>query len=353
MSSVLIITAYGFFFLLLFSLSLFIFIILRRVVSRHQEEHHRRVYRLIEKEVLDVISSIEPERPLQVAYKYRSHLAVLTEVLLDYGNLLLGDAKKQLSIIFRQDLKDRCLRNLSSRRTIKRLKSARLFIVFFEPTESEYLFKLLNDKPIVKLAAITALSHLPSQETLHLVFKAFEHDEGTAVISYFNIMFGLGDRIEMQVKFYLKKPLPRDKLLLLIELVGAIPLRTLYEDIVVFADHSDKEVRIRVARALGKLLIPDSVNTLVTLAADQAWEVKAQALKSLGRLKNPDTLDILTQSLFSPHWYVRYNAGYGLAVMGERGFRRLKEVATQDKDQYARDMSAMVLSDFIYLEEAA
>jgi hypothetical protein len=194
---------------------------------------------------------------------------------------------------------------------------------------------------------------MPSPETLHYVFKAFEEDKGFAVKSYFNIMFALGNRIETPVKLYLKKPLSPEKLGLLIELVGAIPLRSLYKDITDFADHADKEVRIRVARALGKLLLPDSVNILVTLASDEAWEVKAQALTSLGKLRNPETMDILAKSLFSPYWYVRYNAGYGLAEMGEEGFRRLKEVANQNEDKYARDMSAMVLNDFIFAQEAA
>lgn len=353
MSSALIITASSLFFLLSFSAFLFIFIILRRMVSRYQEKYYGRVYRVIEKDILEVIASTEPERPLQVAYKYRSHPAVLTKVLLDYGDLLLGQAKKRLTIIFNHVLKDKCLKGLSSRRTIRRLKSARLFIIFFEPAESDYLFKLLNDKPSVKLTAITALSRIPNLATLHFVFKAFEQDNGSAVTSYFNVMFGIGNRIELLVKLYLKKPLPPEKLALLIELVGAIPLRSLYEDITVFADHPDKEVRIRVARALGKLLIPDSVNILVALASDEAWEVKAQALTSLGKLGNRATLDILAKSLFSPYWYVRYNAGYGLANMGEEGINRLKDIAVQKQDRYASDMSHMVLGDLIYLEEAA
>jgi HEAT repeat protein len=81
--------------------------------------------------------------------------------------------------------------------------------------------------------------------------------------------------------------------------------------------------------------------------------VKAQAVKSLGRMKNLKTLDVLERSLFSPFWYVRYNAGYGLAEIGEEGVRRLKEVAGQEEDRYARDMSVMVLNDMIFPGEAA
>jgi hypothetical protein len=353
MSSAVIIAAVGLCFLLAFAAGLFIFIILRRLAIMHLDKRRDRLYRLIENDILEVISSSEPQRPLQVAFKYRSYPTVLTEVLLNYGDLLLGGSKKRLQVIFDHGLKERCLKNLMSRRTVKRLQGARLFITFFDPAESAHLFRLIQDKPIVKLTTITALSHTPHPETLHFVFKAFEQDDGSAVTSYFNIMFGLGSRIELLVRLYLKKPLPPQKLGLLIELVGAVPLRPLYKDIAIYADHPDKEVRIRVARALGRLLIPESASLLTALASDEAWEVKAQALKSLGKLGNPATLDILAQSLFSRYWYVRHNAGYALANMGEEGLKRLREIASQQKDPYAADMSSMVLNDLIYLGEAA
>ena len=95
------------------------------------------------------------------------------------------------------------------------------------------------------------------------------------------------------------------------------------------------------------------MDTLVALSADEAWEVNAQAVKSLGKFKNPEALDILTSSLFSAIWYVRYNAARGLAELGEGGLRRLKEIAGQDDDKYARDMSVMVLNDLIIPGEAA
>ncbi len=340
-------------FLFLFTVSLFVFILLRRFFLVYQGARQGRLYRLTEGDILEALSAEDIGSAFRVAERHRFHPSVLTNVLLDYGVILSGEGKERLRVIFDLALKEKCLKDLSSVWTIKRLKSARLFVLFFNPGESSILFNLLHDKPIVKLAAITALARMPNPETLQLIFKAFEEDQGPAVRSYFNIMFGLGERIESLVQAGLTKPLSAQKLALLIELVGAIPLRTLAAEIRSFSDHPDKEIRIRVARALGKLLIPDAVSTLVALAADEAWEVKAQALKSLGKLKNPETLGILMQSLFSPNWYVRYNAGYGLAGMGKEGLRRLKQVAAQKEDRYASEMSVMVLNDLAYLEEAA
>lgn len=353
MSPSLVITLSSLIFLFLFSLSLFAFIIFRRIVIDKRQARFEQIYRQIEKDVLEAISLLNPEFSLHVAGRHKHHPAVLTKVLLDYGDVITGEGREQLRIIFDQAIKQRCLNSLSSRRTVKRLRNARLFIIFFDPADSAQLLDLLGDKPIIKLAVISALSRNPSPETFRYIFRAFEADTGHTVRAYFNIMFSLGNQIEPLVLAYLKKPLSVEKLGLLVELVGAVPLRSLSDEIVRLAGHPDKEIRIRVARALGKLLVPEAVETLVALSADEAWEVKAQAVKSLGRLQSREAIEILAKSLFTPHWYVRHNAGYGLAEMGEEGIRRLKEVASQHEDKYAREMSAMVLNELLNSAEAA
>ena len=93
--------------------------------------------------------------------------------------------------------------------------------------------------------------------------------------------------------------------------------------------------------------MPASVKTLTALAADPSWEVQAQALRSLGSLQDWQTVPILVKALFSPHWHVRYNAGYGLAAFGLVGILQLQEVSRQKEDRYAADMAAMVLDTVI------
>jgi hypothetical protein len=353
MSPDLYIAAYSLIFLASFSFSLFLFIISRRALLKRSKTRFEELYRRIEEAVFKAIAIKDPEFTSQVALTYSAHPQALTQVLLDCGDIITGGGREQLKIIFRQAVQKRCLKSLRSLRTAKRLQNARLFVIFFDPGESAALFRLLEDKPIVKLAVINALSRFPSPETCRHVFSAFTEIEDSRVGSYFNILFSLGYRIEPLVKDYLAESLPTEKLGLLVELVGAIPLISLYEDVCRLSSHPDKEIRVKVARALGKLRIPETVKILIGLSEDSAWEVKAQALKSLGKLKSPATLPILYRSMFSPFWYVRLNAGYGLAELGAEGLGRLKEVASQNQDKYARDMSLMVLSDFIDSEAAA
>jgi len=349
----LIVAAYSLLFLLLFSLSLFLFIVVRRIIVQSQAKTFERHYQDVERSILEVVSSLRPELANEVAQKYEAYPDILVKVLLDYANIITGQARELLQVIFNLALREKCLRDLSSKRMVRRLKVIRLFVLFSNPSEYSHLLGLLQDKPIVKLTAISALAQVPTPETLSYIFQAFEQDQGPLVRSYFNIMFGLGNRIEFLIRQYLKKPLSGEKLGLLIELVGAVRLRSLYEDIVVFSGHADKEIRISVARALGKLLIPESVPALAALSADQAWEVRAQAVKGLGNLKKPETLGLITEALFSTSWHVRLNAGHALANMGEEGIKRLKEIAVQNMDRYARDMANMVLDDLIYSGEAA
>ncbi|MCX6578060.1 MAG: HEAT repeat domain-containing protein [Candidatus Aminicenantes bacterium] len=210
------------------------------------------------------------------------------------------------------------------------------------------MLKLLEDKPIVRLAAVQAISQLSTPETLGLVFQAFESDLCPNIHSYISIILSLGAKAEVNIHEALKKPISQEKIALLIELVGAIPLRSLYLDILSFADHPEKEVRIKVARALGGLSIPDSVPVLIRLASDTAWEVQAQAVKGLGRLKSPEALDILAEAFFSKDWHVRFNARSGLMSLGEAGVKRLEEISQQTRDSYAAAMAAMALHD-LYL----
>ena len=352
MSISLLLVSYSLLFLVSFSFLLFIYLIARRIVVQYQENAFQKKYAAIETDILDIVAFPERHLAEKTAEKYKSQPHVLTKVLVNYIEQIEGLAREQLRKIFDKALKEKCLRDIHSRRQIKRLKATHLFVIFSEPSDSEHIVRLLNDKPIVKLVAITALSRIPTSKTLDYIFQSFVNDSIANARVYINIMFGLGGKTESHVKKHLHESLSLEKLGLLIELIGAIPLRSLYRDILPFAEHRDKEIRIKVARALGHMRIPASLDVLIKLSDDEAWEVSAQALKSLGKLGDMASLDVLARSLFSPFWHVRFNAGHGLASFGSAGFKRLKKIQKQKKDRFASDMATMVLDETIYVGEA-
>ncbi|MFQ6039032.1 MAG: HEAT repeat domain-containing protein, partial [Candidatus Aminicenantales bacterium] len=321
MSTQLLIVEYSLLFLFFLSTTLFFYIVLRRIALHFQEVRFQRQYRTIEKDILQLITFPWPELSAEIARRYESRSRVLTQVLFDYIERIEGQGTDQLKKVFDYALKVHCLKDIYSRRLVKRLRATHLFVVFSEPKEAVHILKLLNDKPLVRLVAVKALSRIRTPQALSYIFQAFEEDDLVHARTYINILHGLGKKIEHFVRLELQKNLPAEKLGLLIELAGAVPLRSLYEDIVPFAEHPDKEIRAKVARALGNLRIPQSFELLLTLSCDPAWIVQAQAMKSLGKLDDPRALRTLADGLFSPFWHVRYNAGFSLASLGKPGIR--------------------------------
>ena len=351
MSTSLLIIGYSLLWLLLISVSLFLFIILRRIATKFSSRIFKQRYQNIEHDILNLITFPNQESSAEIARRHQSHPKVLTKVLINYIEQIEGEGRDQLKKIFDYSIKLKCLKAIYSRRLMKRLQATHLFVVFSDPSEAVHIMRLLNDKPLVRLVSVQALSRIRSPHAISFIFQAFERDSNPNARTYINIMYTLRDKIEQHVKIYLKKSLSLEKLGMLIELVGAVPLRSLYKDIIPFAQHPEKEVRTKVARALGKMLIPASYNILSQLSQDNAWIVRAQAVKSLGNLQDVRALEILTDALFSPFWHVRYNAGHSLASLGLPGIKRLQAASMQKEDQYASDMAVMVMDEVYYFEE--
>jgi hypothetical protein len=338
-----VLVTYIFIFLALLSASLFLFILARRLVVQRREALFQVRYLRVEQDVLQAVSSGDIAQAVQTALAHRARPDVLTQVLVNFTEMISGRGREILKTIFDHALKRRFLKDLRSRLVARRLRATRLIGLFAASAERALLVDLLRDKPIVRLAAANALARVPDKESLALVFEAFEKDSGPDIHAYTNIIFGAGERIEPLVRDSLSKVQSAEKLSLLLELVGAIPLRSLSSVLPGYARHPEKEVRIKVAKALASLRSPDSYGTLLELAADKEWEVQAQALRGLGKLKDPAALEVLSKGLFSPAWHVRWNAREGLLDLGPEGVRRLEEVAGQTADRFAADMASMAL----------
>jgi hypothetical protein len=343
-----IVVLYSFAYLALMSASLFLFILTRRVIIEARDRGDRLVYAAMEADLLEVLTADDPRRSaLAFARKHRARPSALKRLLVAYREALAGRALEPLRVIFENTIRARCLRELRSPWLVTRLQNVRLFVDFAGPDEAAPLVKLLRDRPVVRLAVLNALTGIASEDMLSVIFDRFESDPEPNFYSYSNIFNSLGQRIEPFLRASLRKPLPPDKLALLVEMAGRLLIRGLYGDVVRFAGHPDKELRIRAARSLGRLLVPASSRTLCALAADREWEVQAQAIRSLGNLQDEKTVPLLLKALFSPNWHVRYNAGYGLAAFGTAGVLQLQEISRQREDRYAADMAAMVLDSLI------
>jgi hypothetical protein len=349
-----IIVGYSLVFLLALSLTILLFIVLRRIYLRARDRKMNAITEKLETEILKSMSAPDDRKAIKVAKKYTDVPKVLTRVLVNYVKTISGPERERLKLIYNRTLKDRLLQDIRSRFIHIRLRAIRPFVMFADEADFPQIVRMIQDKPPIRLAVIDALSSIPHPFVISRLFEAFAESSATDLRAFMNVMYSLGKRIEDQMRPYLTKSMPGPKLEILIELAGALPLPGLYDRILLFAGHPEKEVRIRVARALGRLniLAQPVKDTLIRLAADEAWEVQAQALKSLGKLRISSALDSLHNALFSPHWHCRRNAGFALANMGDKGIRQLKKAAAQTEDRYAGDMARMVLEEMEFEQEA-
>lgn len=352
MSSLLIFINYSLIYLFSIAISIFLFIVVRRFILQYHKKRTHLISKKIENDILKVYSRQNKIFSLKIAKKYPRYSNILIKILVKHMETIKGPGIDQLRLIYDAALKKNLLKNTHSRLTYKRLRATRPFVLFSSLEDTSQIMKLLNDKPVVRLAAINALSRRPNLLVINQIFETFERDPDPDMRSYMNVLFAMGDEIEDLVRSYLKKPLSSNKIMFFIELVGAIPLPHLYIDIIAFARSTDKEIRVKVAKALGTINRPlPKVNAvLMELSSDDAWEVSAQALKSLGKLKIVSAIDTLAQAVYSPHWYCRLNAGTALANLGNKGKQRLKQLAGQKRDRYAAEMAQMILENSIYHE---
>jgi len=342
-----IIVGFSLVFLLSLSLALLLFIILRRIYLRARDRTMNAIGEKLEADILKAMSAPDNRKAIKVAKRYADVPRVLTRVLVDYVKTISGPERERLKLIYGRALKDRLLQDIRSRFTHIRLRAIRPFVMFADEADFPQIMRMIQDKPPIRLAVIDALSSIPHPFVISRLFEAFAESSATDLRAFMNVMYSLGKRIESQMRPYLTESLPGPKLEILIELAGALPLPGLYDRILLFSGHPEKEVRIRVARALGRLniLTQPVKDTLIRLAEDEAWEVQAQALKGLGKLRVSTAITTLYHSLFSPHWHCRRNAGFALANMGDNGIRQLQKAAAQTEDRYAGDMARMVLDE--------
>ncbi len=107
------------------------------------------------------------------------------------------------------------------------------------------------------------------------------------------------------------------------------------------APHPQPEVRVHVARALRRLVEPETPDVLLALLADHDWRVRGQAARALGALRVGAATDALAKAICDPAWWVRYRSALALAQIGGVARAALLAVGTGD-DPLARDMARLV-----------
>lgn len=106
-------------------------------------------------------------------------------------------------------------------------------------------------------------------------------------------------------------------------------------------EREERELRFSAERYLGRYPWEPARDALIAFVKDKEalhWEYAALAAWALRNYEGEDVLSALKSALYSPNWYVRYNAAESLESKGF-SYAELIDVMA-GKDRYAREMMA-------------
>ena len=224
----------------------------------------------------------------------------------------------------------------------RRLDAGRLLAVAPRPQDVPIVLRLLADEhPAVVMSVLPAIERVESPALAAAVLERLPHFSPTVQAYAAEALRRSRARVVPVLAKNVAGPPEREGLAAFVDLAGRIGEASLREAVTALADHEDLEVRVAVAKALGRFPHDASVAALTALARDSQWEVRAQAIQSLSRLKAPATRTFQA-GLRDPAWWVRLRSGLALAAAGAEGRNALlaEEVGP---DAFARDMARLLL----------
>ena len=118
-------------------------------------------------------------------------------------------------------------------------------------------------------------------------------------------------------------------------------------EILAHAVRHDPSPRARqeAAEALGKVVSPESIDSLIGALSDQDWGVRNNAVWALGQLKDPRAIQPLIDALGDLDWRARNKAASALgAIKDPRAIEPLI-AALKDESDVVRDKAREALAD--------
>ena len=265
------------------------------------------------------------------------------DALVSWSARVPGERWRQLALALEQHWWARLVRtNSRSARWWKRVECARFLSVAAMPRDAARLIQLVNDPhPAVHVAAVAALERV---ENNALTLAALERLPRLAptVQAYYAAMLRRSRPVVVEHLHKRLRRLDDPALARLAEFAVRLNEPALRERLTALATHTDPEVRVQAARAMGSFPHRDSVATLKRLIVDESWPVRAQAARSIGMIADPTTLPFARTALRDPEWWVRLRAALALMRFAAQGRNMLLEEEV-GPDPAARATAKLVL----------
>lgn len=120
-----------------------------------------------------------------------------------------------------------------------------------------------------------------------------------------------------------------------IQLIGKYQYMDFEDQLIEFLNHKNMNVRCDTIRTLGELGSKKSVNYLIEMIGTQAWQEKNIIYCTLAKIGLEDYQHVIKNGLYSPEWWVRYNAANLLVASFE--LSEIYQEVMQGTDQFAKE----------------
>jgi HEAT repeat protein len=294
-----------------------------------RERRERRAEIVRNHVIEEVVSLIDGEREtIFLPAPYHADAPAALDAVIRVIATLKGDAQHLLvQLLERSKYIEKLVRDSRSRDAVRRCECAMLLGAAHSTEGTAALCDLLeNDRASdVRMIAAEALGSIGDPASIPLIMKALADPTRFQQLRIAGVLVAFGTVAVPSLERALDDPgdLPLALLLDALSDIGLIgePRRAL-----ALLLHTSPEIRGRAATLLGAAQIVDSVAELALASRDVFWFVRLRIAKALGALGIPDRepaytiyFSTLERLLQDDNWHVRRNAAATLGAAGEYG----------------------------------
>lgn len=311
----------------------------RRTLAK-KEDLSPLVYDLLteERSMQDLVASLESVVPK------RDH-GVLEQVLLENIRFLKGSEQEILTGAFdKLGFVDEDITNLGKRGMVRQAESAYHLGMMRSERAVPALAAALEStsRPEVTFSCLNSLSKIGTSEALDTVVKHLAASPELETLRVAEVLLERKQEFSGYLERWMERGEPdTDRLILLVNIVGAMKDTNAVPLLLRFLKHDDPRVRARAAFSLGTIGDFVVCDDLEAAMDDVDAEVRAESAEALGKLQCGSSIPRLEQGLYDEVLAVKINCAVALAQIGEDGR------AILEKDLHsASDVASEVLETF-------
>ncbi|HVA27808.1 MAG TPA: HEAT repeat domain-containing protein [Candidatus Baltobacteraceae bacterium] len=271
------------------------------------------------------------------------------EVMLSLINTISGVGQRRLTEILEQSGYVRAaMRKADARNATTRARACSILGAMMSKQAIPLLTdRFLNDEDAgVRLTAAEALARIGDPPSADVLMRALHNRTRWHHLRIANVLSQMGVAAVLPLQRALLSD-DEPAVSLALDILSDIGLLDGSDELNVVLKHPNPEIRARAVELLGIVGDVDAIDRVVAAADDETSFVRVRAARALARLGIPDdatiadryyaTLDCL---LDDENWWVRQHAGAALAAAGERGIAILRASAS-DAAASSLQMQAM------------